>query len=712
MRVPTYQTQQQEIAAPTVQQNPNVSSAAFGAPIAQGLANAANAFQQMADDADNLRVQEAYNQLRERQLDLEIGKEGFSNIKGRDVMTPRKDGKSLSDDYLERFDSVGREIESSLANDRQRQKFRQKFGDSALSFRAGLQKHEAREIGEYAKTVTNATVALETETALKSWNSPDVVTKSVTSITESLQAQGLREGMPADALKVVVADKVSKLHAGVLAMALENQNLGYASDYLKQYGKDMNSADVLKVKGQIDKEMEAAEAVTVAGKVWNNVRSAVEPDDMERLNQIQFGVESGNRQVDDKGNPITSPKGAVGIAQVMEATGPEAAKLAGLPWDRERWLKDKDYNKAIGVAYRNEMLKRFGGDLNKALAAYNAGPGAVEKAIANAEKMKENAKLDPTLPVKSWLDLLPKETQDYVSKVTKSYASGIGGAKRATLEDVQAQVRAEMVGKPAYQVKMAVDHATNLYETNQKARKQREDDTYSEAMKYVDLYEGDLTKMPASVRMNLRGDQLDNLQNYAAKRAKGIEPATDWSVYYDLRRDPEVLKKTNLIAFRHVLGESEFKTLVNEQENLRSGKAESVTATRSATQVLNSFLTEAGIDPSPKPSDKPDSDAARVGRAMRAQTELIEAAERSKGRKLTPDEITQETAKLFTNFEVKGSWFGTNTKPRFDVSENDKVVVPQKERDLIVAALQATKRPVTEDLIRAMYLRKNNLPGK
>lgn len=707
MRVPTYQPQAQEIAAPVTQQNANVSSAAFGAPIAQGIGNAGQVFQQMADDADNLRVQEAYNQLRERQLDLEIGpKDGFSNIRGRDVMAPRENGKSLSGDYLERFDTVGREIESSLANDRQRQKFRQRFADSAASFRSGLVKHETREIGEYAKTVTNATVALETETALKAWNDPSVVTKSVTNIVDSLQAQGLREGMPADALKVAIKDKVSQLHYGVIASALENQNLGYASEYLKRYSNDMEAAHVLKVQGVITKEMESAESVTKAGKVWNNVRSAVEPTDYDRLKTLVATQESGNRERDANGNLITSSKGAKGKMQVLDGTRLNpgyGVKPAQDDSDAERTRVGDDYLKA--------MLKQYGGDVTKALAAYNAGPGALDQALEKAAKSVELNKNDPSVKVLTYLDVLPKETQDYVAKIGTQYASGIG-AKRATLEDVQNQVRAEMAGKPAHQVKMAVDHITQLYETNQKAKKQREDENFGEAMKYVDLYAGDMTKLPVSVRMNLRGDQLDNIQTYAAKRAKGIEPATDWGVYYDLRRDPAVLKETNLIAFRHVLGESEFKALVNEQQDLRSGKAENVTATRTATQVLNSFLMEADIDPTPKPSNKPDSDAARVGRAMRAQTALLEAAEKAKGRKLTPDEITQETAKLFTNFEVRGSWFGTNTKPRFDVSQNDDVVVPKTDRDLIIASLQATKRPVTEAMIRTLYLRKNNLPGK
>jgi soluble lytic murein transglycosylase len=285
-----------------------------------------------------------------------------------------------------------------------------------------------------------------------------------------------------------------------------------------------------------------------------------------------------------------------------------------------------------------------------------------------------------------------------------------GGAPRMTLEDVHAQVRQEMAGKPAATVKLAIDQVTQLYETNRKAKKQREDETVEEAYKVLDSNGGDYAALPASLRSAIPGDQIDNLQAYAAKRAKGIEPATDWSIYYDLRRDPELLKATNLMTFKGKLADGEFKALVADQEGLRSGKAESVTATRSASQILSAYLNEAGIDPTPKPGKSPTSDAARVGRAMRAQQNAITAAEQAKGRKLTPAEIEQETAKIFTNVTVKGSWWGTDDKPRFDVQTSDKVVVPTAEREQIIAALQATKRPVNEAMILELYTRKNNLP--
>ena len=132
--------------------------------------------------------------------------------------------------------------------------------------------------------------------------------------------------------------------------------------------------------------------------------------------------ESGNRQFDENGNPLQSPKGAIGAAQIMPATGPEAAKLAGLEWDEQRFLTDPEYNKALGKAYFDDMYRRFG-TVDKAMAAYNAGPGALSSAIDRATALGG-----------SYLDYLPKETQDYVRGFTggqpADVATGVAPAGR------------------------------------------------------------------------------------------------------------------------------------------------------------------------------------------------------------------------------------------------------------------------------------------
>jgi soluble lytic murein transglycosylase len=74
-----------------------------------------------------------------------------------------------------------------------------------------------------------------------------------------------------------------------------------------------------------------------------------------------------------------SDKGAVGILQVMPATGREVAgRLRLKAWS----LDDPRDNARIGGTYLKELLARYGGDASLALAAYHAGPGRVDAWVA------------------------------------------------------------------------------------------------------------------------------------------------------------------------------------------------------------------------------------------------------------------------------------------------------------------------------------------
>ncbi len=140
------------------------------------------------------------------------------------------------------------------------------------------------------------------------------------------------------------------------------------------------------------------------GGTGSGVSSTLAGPVPDALWSAQINQESGGQQFGKDGKPLTSSAGAIGVAQVMPTTAPEAARLAGVPFSEDKYRNDPAYNEQLGKAYMAEQLRKFDGDPRKALAAYNAGPGRVQKLVSDYGD--------------DWLSHAPAETQDYVKKIT------------------------------------------------------------------------------------------------------------------------------------------------------------------------------------------------------------------------------------------------------------------------------------------------------
>lgn len=100
-------------------------------------------------------------------------------------------------------------------------------------------------------------------------------------------------------------------------------------------------------------------------------RNGLEPD----LVLAVIAVESGGDAF------AVSPVGAMGLMQVMPATGAELADRLGTVWRGPHELFDPFLNVRLGTAYLRELANRYGGSIDTALAAYNWGPGHIDRRL-------------------------------------------------------------------------------------------------------------------------------------------------------------------------------------------------------------------------------------------------------------------------------------------------------------------------------------------
>lgn len=110
-----------------------------------------------------------------------------------------------------------------------------------------------------------------------------------------------------------------------------------------------------------------------------------------------------------------SPVGASGLMQLMPGTAREQAGKLGLPYDATRLTNDTGYNIQLGSSYFQRIFGLYG-SYPLAIAAYNAGPGNVNKWL--------RAYGDPrtgTVDMVDWVEAIPfGETRNYVQRVLEN----------------------------------------------------------------------------------------------------------------------------------------------------------------------------------------------------------------------------------------------------------------------------------------------------
>lgn len=661
----------------------------------------------MQQQANQLRVDDALNKAKEAALRLTYDKDaGFTNLRGINALE-RPDGKPLADEYSDTLKRNIDEIAGTLGNDAQRQAFSLRANDILTAMRGNAIQHEAQEFKTYSLSVSEGIQSTALREIGLNWQNTDAVNSAVERIRAETYRQAQLLGKSAEWQDAQARKMTSNAHKVALLSALEQNDPAYADAYLKKYSGQMDADDILTVRGHVTKAMDAKVGFTAASEVLGRMQPRIQVGEAERAFNIALGTESNNRQFGPDGKPLTSPKGAIGIAQVMPDTAPEAAKLAGLPWDENRYKNDPAYNKALGMAYFQRQLQENGGDLAKAYAAYNGGPGRLAEAIKKAEQSAKAAQADPNVKPKTWLEFMPQETRDYVAKNMRAFEAGQGQPNRPTFQEIDDQLRADprLAGNPA-RYKVAREEAERQFNEQTKAIKQREEEAVATAMRGIIENGGRFSDLPVSVRAAVPPKEVDNLISFAQKIAKGDDSTSLW-LYAKLAGNPDQLARMNdneFFALRRELSEADFKHFANERAKRTGGGTGSNGPgdlnTQAIKQSLDERLRMLKIDPSPK--DDGGNDAARIGAIRRFVDQYFMAAQRESGKKFTDAEVSQHLDALFAKNATFRGWFSTSSGPMLTMKVGD---IDGATRDGIKAAFkrQGIDEPTDAQILNAYW---------
>jgi len=127
-----------------------------------------------------------------------------------------------------------------------------------------------------------------------------------------------------------------------------------------------------------------------------------------------------------------SPKGALGLMQLMPATAKYISRSLPKKYQGKSKLTQADINLSLGTRYLRKMLKRFGGQTVLATAAYNAGESRIMRWLPT----------ETTLDAERWIENIPfRETREYVTSVlafTIIYADRLGFAQKRLSQHMSA----------------------------------------------------------------------------------------------------------------------------------------------------------------------------------------------------------------------------------------------------------------------------------
>lgn len=410
-----------------------------------------------------------------------------------------------------------------------------------------------------------------------------------------------------------------------------------------------------------------------------------------------------------EGKLLESPKGALGEMQVMPKTITD-------PGFGVKPASDNSPEEIarVGRDYLAAMVREYDGDVSKALAAYNWGPGNLDRAV------KEHGP--------NWLQAAPEETRSYVERGVREFGAGAGRGKRPSLAEIKADLRADplLAGNPA-RLKAAEEAAEKQYRDIEAAEKQATDEALDTAYRGLYANGGNMNALPVSVRAMIPGDKLSAVMGFAdtvRKSGGAVHNPEAWAQVLSMPR--ESLAAMSPIEFfrefRPHLDDAHLEkgyALLNDARGEVGTDAKHLEVITTANRVKKAAI-DAGLLPATgKANDNEVKAFAQFERLVDDRVRQFEATDLQGKRKANSAELQQiiDGTLMDKVFVSRTGWLDREviaglaapedlTRAYVNVGGQEVRVaqIPANQRAVIASKLQSRGLPVTEQRIAELWV--------
>lgn len=412
--------------APTRFQSIDARPEAFGAAQGRALSQLGGAFEQASDKFAH--IQDLYDKVAAENASNNWNDQANKILYG-DPNTPGdvgfygKRGEDALREYPKVRDALNKLREQhrgSLTNVMQQMQFDNETRRNQTYLMAQVGRHYSSQFDEFQIHTAKAADKLGEQSSARAANNLDWegfqlgLTQRLKAVDREIAAIGGNEEMRQARYGEIRSEEVKKWTAG-LATKNPVAAMQFAEANRDAFDKSTYEQTVASLKERASKMQALIDTNQIpAPSGWKGER--LSGDLWTRVK----GAEGG---VGPQGEALVSPKGAIGVSQIIPSTAKEMAADLNLPYDERRLHTDQSYNARLGKGYLDKMLARFNGNEALAAAAYNAGPDRVEswlRTIGDPRKGEiSDADFARQIPI--------AETRNYVAKI-------ISGTARAPLE--------------------------------------------------------------------------------------------------------------------------------------------------------------------------------------------------------------------------------------------------------------------------------------